>query len=173
MVSFSRQRKAIAQVSKRNIRPAARSTSILIGWIARPFLGSIQVGHCGSPTRGAFTRPNTSPDLPERSSPAADTLVRMSLYAERQSRAGSVELPLFPSRSRQRDPRPQVGPTVRIHFPPAASPVRTALLRHFEENAQLGGRQGRVRGATGGSPGKAVRPTRASLSEEKRRQSAE
>ena len=71
MVSFTRQRKAIAQVSKRNIRPAARSTSILIGWIARPFLESIQVGHCGSPTRGAFTRPNTSPDLPERSSPAA------------------------------------------------------------------------------------------------------
>jgi len=35
---------------------------------------------------------------------------KVSLYAERQSRAGSVELPLFPSRSRQRDPRPQVGP---------------------------------------------------------------
>jgi hypothetical protein len=27
---------------------------------------------------------------------------------------------------------------VRIAFPPAASPVRTALLRHFEENAELG-----------------------------------
>jgi hypothetical protein len=30
------------------------------------------------------------------------------------------------------------GPMVRIHFPPAASPVRTALLRHFEENAEFG-----------------------------------
>src|SRR6266550_1933471 len=67
--------------------------------------------------------------------PAAigDTFVRMSLYAERQSRAGSVGLPLFPSRSRQRDPRPQVGPTVRIHFPPAKSRVRTCMLAELDE----------------------------------------
>jgi hypothetical protein len=32
------------------------------------------------------------------------------------------ELSLFPSRFVQRDPHPQVGPGVRIRFPPAASP---------------------------------------------------
>jgi hypothetical protein len=32
----------------------------------------------------------------------------------------------------------KVGPQVRIRLPPAASPVRTALLRYFEENAELG-----------------------------------
>jgi hypothetical protein len=46
----------------------------------------------------------------------------------RQPRAGPVELPLFPSRSPQKDPRPQVGPTVRIHFPPAASQANFELI---------------------------------------------
>jgi hypothetical protein len=38
-----------------------------------------------------------------------------------------------PERSQSRE-----GPTVRIHLPLAASPVRTALLLYYEENAELG-----------------------------------
>jgi hypothetical protein len=40
------------------------------------------------------------------------------------------ELSLFPSRFAQRDPHPQVGPGVRIRFPPAGSQERTAATGH-------------------------------------------
>jgi hypothetical protein len=45
------------------------------------------------------------------------------------------ELSLFPSRSPQRDQHPQVGPAVRIRFPPARSQVRT--LRPGGSEARL------------------------------------
>jgi hypothetical protein len=54
-----------------------------------------------------------------------DTLIECLYMPNGNPRAGPVELPLFPSRSPQRDPCPQVGPTVRIYFPPAGSQVRT------------------------------------------------
>jgi hypothetical protein len=61
--------------------------------------------------------------------PANATRVIVGNSVSTRLESGIVELPLFPSRSRQRDPRPQVGPTVRIHFPPAASHERTGERR--------------------------------------------
>jgi hypothetical protein len=58
---------------------------------------------------------------------------REQLVEERAMAAEKREVP-----KRLRCHRFEVGPTVRIRFAPAASPVRTALLRHFEENAELG-----------------------------------
>jgi hypothetical protein len=72
---------AIAQILKRNMRPAGRSTSMSIGWIARPSPESIRVRRCGSPTRAGSIRRNTSPDLPERSSPAAVGSTRTRLMS--------------------------------------------------------------------------------------------